>query len=155
MKIYISGSLISVKDREKAHQFYEFLADVCSDEGHEPYLPHQNSDPVFHNHLSNAEVFEKDLTNLSNSDLILASINEPSTGVGAEIGIALEKNIDLIALYNKESNPSRFILGLLLKSKKKILVYENLEECGSLLKLSLKEMSINNDLKLSKKPLVS
>ena len=155
MKIYISGSLISVKDREKAHQFYEFLADVCRGEGHEPYLPHQNSDPVLHNHLSNNEVFEKDFTTLLNSDLILASINEPSTGVGAEIGIALAKEIDLIALYNKENNPSRFILGLLLKSNKKTLVYENLDECTDLLKLNLKEMSINNNQKLSKKPLIS
>jgi nucleoside 2-deoxyribosyltransferase len=148
VKVYISGSLISVKDREKAHQFYEFLANLCKEEGHEPYLPHQNSDPILHKHLTPEQVFDKDFHNLLNSDLILASLNEPSTGVGAEIGISLKKGIEIFAIYNKESNPSRFILGLLSRSDKaKIFVYENLAECKIILK--------NNLNALSKKLLIS
>jgi len=129
MQIYISGSLITVKNREEAHRFYEFLADVCIKLEHTPYLPHQNSDPISHNKLTNKEVFKKDLDALLKSDMILASITEPSTGVGAEIGIALEKNKQILAIYNKESTPSRFILGLLNHIGINPIIFTNEKDC--------------------------
>jgi len=129
VRIYIAGSLISVIDREKAHSFYEFLATICKEIGHEPYLPHQNSDPVFNSELTNDEVFERDVTNLFNSNMILASITEPSTGVGAEIGMALENGKEVVAVYNKESTPSRFILGLLNRYHAPIIAYDDRDDC--------------------------
>ena len=129
MQIYISGALISAKNRTEAHDFYEFLANICEELTHTAYLPHQNSDPELHNQLTNGEVFEKDLHQMLNSDIILASITEASTGVGAEIGLALKNNIPVIAVYEENSNPSRFILGLLRHYQSKIIQFNNWNDC--------------------------
>ena len=131
MKIYISGPLKVLSNREKFHRFYEFLASVCREYGHEPYMPHQKSDPVFHKDLPYKQVFQMDIDNLLNSKKILAVIDEPSTGVGAEIGIALEKGINVIAVYHHQSEPSRFILGLLERSPHATIIQYNDElDCG-------------------------
>ena len=131
MKIYISGPLKVLSNREKFHRFYEFLADICRECGCEPYMPHQKSDPVLHRDLPYRQVFQMDFENLLNSKKILAVIDEPSTGVGAEIGIALENDIDVIAVYHHQSEPSRFILGLLEKSPHATIVQYNDElDCG-------------------------
>ncbi len=146
MKIYVSGPLIVVSDRQKTHEFFEFLAQVCIECGHQPYLPHQNSDPVLHKNLSYKEVFEKDFTNLLSSEKILAVIDEPSTGVGAEIGIALEKGIEVVAVYNVNSQPSRFILGLLENSDNGVIIrYSNQDDC----KEKLEKVLIRNKVESS------
>jgi len=141
MKIYISGPLKVLSDREKFHKFYEFLASLCREFGHEPYLPHQRSDPVLHSTLSYKKVFEMDFENLLNSQQLIAVIDEPSTGVGAEIGIALERGIKVIALYNTETEPSRFILGLLEESPNAIIItYSSAKECEKKLRHILTEI---------------
>lgn len=129
MKVYISGPLKVVSNREKFQQFYEFLADTVREFGHEPYLPHQKSDPVIHKDVPNRQVFLMDFNHLTKSDLILAVIDEPSTGVGAEIGIALDKGIEVIAIHNVQNEPSRFILGLFEERNSKIISYENQQDC--------------------------
>ena len=139
MKIYISGSLKVVSNREKAYAFYDFLASVCKEMGFEPYLPHQRSDPIKHQDLSFKQVFRMDFENLNNSEKILAVIDEPSTGVGAEIEIALERKKDVIAIYDRKNKPSRFILGLLENSNARIISYSNLEDCKIQLEQYLKQ----------------
>ena len=75
-----------------------------------------------------------DFDSLINSDLVLAVIDEPSTGVGAEIGIALERGIKVIATYNQQNEPSRFILGLLEESPHATIIsYSDEQHCKRLL----------------------
>lgn len=140
MKIYISGPLKVLSNREKFHKFYEFLAGICSECGHEPYMPHQKSDPVFHKDLPYKQVFQMDLDNLLSSKKILAVIDEPSTGVGAEIGIALQNGIEVIAMYHHQSEPSRFILGLLEQSPHaNIISYNDEQECKEKIRFLLEK----------------
>lgn len=130
MKIYISGPLKVLSNREKFHRFYEFLADICHECGYESYMPHQKSDPVLHRDLPYRQVFQMDFENLLSSKKILAVIDEPSTGVGAEIGIALQRGINVIAIHHQKSEPSRFILGLLEESPYATIVsYHDEQEC--------------------------
>ena len=150
MQIYISGALISVKNRNEAHEFYEFLASICKELKHTAYLPHQNSDPKLHNKLTNGEVFEKDLQQMLNSDVILASITEASTGVGAEIGLALKNNIPVIAVYEEKSNPSRFILGLLRHFQSKVIKFNNWDDCKNQISEYF-DKNENNSIQLQKK----
>ena len=129
MKIYISGSLKVVSDRKKIYEFYKFLASVCTDCGFDAYLPHTKSDPKVHAQLSCKKIFQMDLEQIQNSDKILAVIDVPSTGMGAEIRIALEYGKEIIAVCQKEQEPSRFILGLLEYYNSKIINYSDLDDC--------------------------
>lgn len=138
MKIYISGPLKVLSNREKTYAFYDFLASICKQMGFEPYLPHQRSDPIIHKNLSFNQVFQMDFESLNDAEIILAVINEPSTGMGAEIGIALERKKNVIAIYDKKNDPSRFILGLLENSHAKIISYSDKEDCKRQLENSLK-----------------
>src|ERR1700693_5455057 len=43
---YISGALTAIADGARARVFYELLAEIVSECGLRPYLPHQSTDPV-------------------------------------------------------------------------------------------------------------
>ncbi len=144
MKIYISGALKVVSDRKKIYEFYEWLGSVCAECGHEPYLPHKKSDPAVHTQLSFSQVFEMDFKNLESSDKILAVIDEPSTGMGAEIAMAIQDGKDVICVYDVASQPSRFILGLLEKHGAKIISYENQDDCKKRICEHLNEKQIES-----------
>lgn len=147
MKVYISGPLKVVSDREKFHRFYELLAEIVRECGYEPYLPHQRSDPVKHRNMEYRTVYKMDIASLLESDIIIAVIDEPSTGVGAEIGIALERHKKVIALYNTNSEPSRFILGLLEESPYSVIIqYSNNDECKRMLKSTIMHGTIHENL---------
>jgi len=110
---YISGPLQAAKELSRARSFYEDLAAVCLRSGLRAYLPHQQTDPLFHYDVSAAEVFQRDYSALTAADIVIAVIGSPSSGVGAELGIAHELSIPVIAMFSTSDKPSRFVLGLL------------------------------------------
>jgi nucleoside 2-deoxyribosyltransferase len=131
---YISGPLQAAADIEQARRFYELLAKVCCACGCEAYLPHQRTDPVHHAQTSARAVFARDLNAVSAADLIVAYVGAPSSGVGAELGIAHERRIPVIGLCGPEGVASRFIEGLLDSAPEARLVrYRDEDDCRRLL----------------------
>lgn len=138
MKTYISGPLHAVRDLAAARSFYETLATTCRDAGWEPYLPHQNTDPEIHRDVSEAEVFDRDLHAIQDADVIVAYIGQPSSGVGAELGIAFAEGRPVVALYHENESPSRFLLGMLRRAATARLIrYRTLPECNERLRQEL------------------
>src|SRR5713226_3374238 len=113
MRVYISGPLQGVHDLASMRRFYESVADVCIECGHEPYLPHQNTDPEQHSDLPSKIVFLRDYEALRSANIVLAYIGLPSSGVGAELGIAAEARKKIIGYCKDTDAPSRFIVGML------------------------------------------
>jgi nucleoside 2-deoxyribosyltransferase len=142
VQAYISGPLHAVSDIESARKFYLRLADVCKDCGINSYVPHQSSDPIIHKQMPNVNIFEKDFQELVKADLIIADIGKPSSGVGAELGIAFENNKYIIGLYQQNESPSRFVMGMLSrKDTTKLIEYLDHNHCEYLLKQYLLKLN--------------
>lgn len=140
---YISGPLQAAADIEQARRFYEILAKVCCSCGFEAYLPHQRTDPVHHAHASARSVFARDLEAVSAADLIVAYVGAPSSGVGAELGIAHERRIPVIGLCGPEGVASRFIEGLLESASDARLVrYRDENDCRRLLAAEIEAFAV-------------
>lgn len=140
--VYISGPLQAAHDLDAARSFYELLAEVCRSTGCEAYLPHQRTDPVHHASTSAASVFHRDIDALSRTDLIVAYIGAPSSGVGAELAIAYERGIPTIGLAGPEGVASRFIEGMLEATPNAtLLTYADEDDCRSRLAEALRRFA--------------
>jgi hypothetical protein len=116
LRIYISGALQGSGDLRAAREKYEALARLLRQEGFAPYLPHMQTDPVLAKNLSSDQVFAQDLQVLSGCDAVVAFLDEPSLGVGAEIALAIQQGKPTIAACKSGSATSRFIEGLIASS---------------------------------------
>lgn len=112
-RAYISGPLQAAADLAAARRFYEQLAEVCTRVGVIPYLPHQQTDPELHIEASPLAVFRRDRRAIGQCDLLVADIGRPSSGVGAELGLAVSSRIPIVAVHRRAEKPSRFLLGML------------------------------------------
>ena len=141
-RVYISGPLQGVRDLASMRRFYESVADACVECGHEPYLPHQNTDPEQHSHLPSKKVFLQDYDALRSADIVLAYVGMPSSGVGAELGIAAETGKKIIGFCKDSDTPSRFILGLLEAWPDASLIrYRDTTDCLQLIRSALSKAS--------------
>lgn len=65
--------------------------------------------------LTNKEIYDKSLESIFASEVIIAEITYPSTGVGQQISLASSKGIPVLCLINnhpsKKVKPSSFALG--------------------------------------------
>jgi nucleoside 2-deoxyribosyltransferase len=113
LRVYISGPLQAAEDLAAARRFYERLAELCVEAGAEPYLPHQRTDPELHTDTLPVSVFRRDRLAIRKCDLLIAHIGPPSSGVGAELGLAFSSQQPIIAVYHATECPSRFVLGML------------------------------------------
>jgi len=74
-------------------------------------------------------VFLKDVEALFSCDVIVAFLDEPSLGVGAEIALAIQQEKVVIGLFRRGSEVSRFIEGLLRVSRNCIVAeYDDLAD---------------------------
>jgi len=106
---------------------YGAVADACRSRGHNVFLPHD----IKGSHESPAEVFDRDFFALSAADILIAFVGLPSSGVGAELGIAFMLQKRIIALWHLEQAPSRFLLGLLGFAGASQIQYDTIETCAS------------------------
>ena len=111
MKIYLSGALTGVPNIEELKRLYEAIAALCESLGHEVYVPHLHSDPDKHAHISARKVYLMDRNQVRESDLVLAYAGRPSFGVGQEIEIASEANIDIVLFSEADKPVSRMQRG--------------------------------------------
>jgi len=130
-KVYISGPLMAAKNLESVKELYDYIAEICSENGFNPYLPHNNTDPVRDSNISDDEVYKKDYLEMINSSLVISYIGEPSHGVGAELSICISQNIPIITIKEVNQKVSRFLRGMLKTSDKVCsLEYENTMSYG-------------------------
>lgn len=119
---------MAAKDLEIVKQLYNYIAEVCQENYLDPYLPHQNTDPIKNSETSDIEVYRTDLNEMLSSTLVISYIGEPSLGVGAELSICLAKNIPIIAVKESNRKVSRFLLGMLKTSKNVAIIDFNSKE---------------------------
>jgi nucleoside 2-deoxyribosyltransferase len=131
--VYVSGPLHAARDLAAARRFYELIGSVCNRSGLSAYLPHLQTDPVVHSAAAPSEVFARDYEAMCRAAAIVACIGVPSSGVGAEIGVAYERGIPVIALHRRDEQPSRFVLGLLSAQRAPILRFTDEAECVRML----------------------
>jgi hypothetical protein len=110
-EVYISGALTAIADGARARVFYELLAEIVSECGLRPYLPHQSTDPVAAPDLDPRTVYEIDRARVSRSGLVIAYAGTPSFGVGIEVEIAREHGIPVIVVAERDRTVSRILLG--------------------------------------------
>ena len=113
MRAYISGALLNAADLDRSRAVYEAFAAACREAGWETYLPHEHADPIRDAHLTNRDVAERDLDEITASDAVVAYIGEPSLGVGAEVALALTTGKRVLAVADEGRRVSRFLVGLL------------------------------------------
>jgi hypothetical protein len=109
--VYISGALTAIDDGARARVFYELLAEIVSECGLHPYLPHHSTDPVAAPGLDPRSVYEIDRSRVSRSGLVVAYAGTPSFGVGIEVEIAREHGIPVILVAERDRAVSRILLG--------------------------------------------
>ena len=110
-EVYISGALTAVTDGARARVFYELLAEIVTDCGLRPYLPHQATDPIAAPDLDPRSVYEIDRARVTRSALVIAYAGAPSFGVGIEVELAREHGIPVILVAEREQTVSRILLG--------------------------------------------
>jgi Nucleoside 2-deoxyribosyltransferase len=123
MRIYISGPLQGSTDLARARRFYENLADIVHGCGHDPYVPHHNTDPTHAAGLSSEAVFTADIAALSSAHAVIAHVGLPSTGVGAELALAIASSRRVLGLKRPDEKGSRFAEGLILDSGGKVITF--------------------------------
>lgn len=131
MKIYVSGALQASRDLVAARALYAFVADTLANAGHQVYLPHQNTDPVFGRAASAGDVFKRDCEELFRADMVVALLNEPSLGVGAELALAASRGIKICAYAERSTKVSRFIVGLLEAQNVRLTSYDTRRDLAS------------------------
>jgi nucleoside 2-deoxyribosyltransferase len=136
--VYVSGPLQSADDLAAARRLYERIACVCQELGWDTYLPHQQTDPIAHADVPPASVFKRDYYRVRHAALIIAHVGPPSSGVGAELGIALENDIPVIGVCHVDERPSRFITGMLDSVNLPMVVFDSVADCAAKLAETLK-----------------
>ena len=112
--VYISGALTAITDGARARVFYELLAEIVTECGLRPYLPHQPTwatDPVAAPDLDPRSVYDIDRARVARSGLVIAYAGTPSFGVGIEVEIARERGIPVILVAERDRTVSRILLG--------------------------------------------
>ncbi len=105
MKIYFSASSSNLnKDRE----LYEVIIKAIEESGGQSACNWIEDKTK----LNASELFEKTIEDIKSSEVLIAEITHPSTGVGQQIAMALSWKIPVIALKRTDvKGDSRFTLG--------------------------------------------
>lgn len=113
--VYVSGALSDVPDdiRPQYLDFYESIGRMVESVGLTAYVPHQNTDPVRHKHVTPAEVDMIDRTAVTSAVLVIAVADNPSLGVGIEVEMAYHANKPVVLLCHKERIAERRISRLI------------------------------------------
>ena len=110
MKIYFSSSIAGGR---KYLDIYKKIVNYLKKKGHEVLTEHIIFDNVFdfEHQFSPRETYERDIQFLSECNLVIAEVSNPSLGVGYEICYALERKIPTLCIYQKNISVSRMITG--------------------------------------------
>ncbi len=113
VRVHISGIITNLpKEKKKQYlDFYDQLAVVCRKHGWQPFVPHHFIDPEEFPASLPAEVYDREIRDLKEADVVIAYVGQPSLGVGMELEVAQEQNAIVILMYEKGAKVSRLIRG--------------------------------------------
>lgn len=112
MRIFFGGPLTDLKDKEGTKHFYIHMAEVAKKNGIECFWAFLNgTDPVLNPDVPTTTVYQTDLKELANSDVMIIYIGEPTTGTGQEIEYARQQGIPVYLLYEKGKVITRMVKG--------------------------------------------
>ena len=126
MIFYIAGALHGSSNLEIARRLYDETAKILGEVGVSTYLPHRKTDPMWEADMSSAMVFKRDLEAIRNASAVVAYLNEPSHGVGAEVALCIKWDKPIFALLKRERKCSRFLEGLLKTHGQDIVRYSDM-----------------------------
>lgn len=144
--VYISGSLTCMTEEARAQRraFYEMLADACRSCGLEAYLPHKVSDPTLAKSLTPRQVDALDREAVMRANLVLACVDDPSTGVGIEVEMAYHANVPVWLVTSDEAlkrgNVSRLVRGSPAADHAFLICYLSIEDAKEQLRSKLFEL---------------
>lgn len=137
MRVYISGPLQGSTDLATARKLYEDIARVVREVGMEPYVPHLHTDPERAQHVTPAEVFHQDVDALLSAGLVIAHVGAPSTGVGAELALAAQAGLQIIAVARAGEKVSRFAEGLIDAAGGRVYGFHAVDDLHEILRQAL------------------
>ena len=131
MKIYFAGSIRGGRDEEEnyfkiIHYLSEF-GEVLTE-----HVGHKNIEKDETKKTDNY-IFERDVSWLKTSNIMVADVTVPSLGVGYEIGLAETLGIPILCLYNPKNKKS---LSAMISGNKNLVwkEYNSVEEAQLLIK---------------------
>jgi 2'-deoxynucleoside 5'-phosphate N-hydrolase len=128
MRIFFAGPLTVLENPELTKDFYIKLANVAKEAGHETFLAFLNgTDPVKNPEVSPTAVYQIDIKELENSDLMVAYVGESSTGTGIEVEHAKEIGVPVVLLFEEDKKVSRMLRGSPIIKKE--IVFTTVEDC--------------------------
>jgi 2'-deoxynucleoside 5'-phosphate N-hydrolase len=110
MQIYFAASIAGGRGYLNT---YQKMAEFIKQQGHAILTEHIVSPNVWHleSKLSPEQIYTRDIQWLSQADLLIAEVSNPSLGVGYEIGYALSLSKPVLCLFHQDVLLSRMILG--------------------------------------------
>ena len=103
MNIYFCGS---IRGGRELALTYGYIIGILQEFGH-VLTEHVGSDEVIREEdgsLTDREIHDRDLGWITESDLLVAEVTQPSLGVGYEIGRAIEMGKPVLCLYDAGSD---------------------------------------------------
>ena len=131
MKIYFAGSIRGGRNEEEIYfKIINYLANFG--EVVTEHVGHKNieKDEI---KKSDQYIFERDVSWLKTSDIMVADVTVPSLGVGYEIGFSETLGIPILCLYNPKNKKS---LSAMISGNKNLVwkEYNSVEEAQLLIK---------------------
>ena len=131
MKIYFAGSIRGGRDEEENYlkiiHYLGKFGEVLTE-----HVGHKNIEKDETEKTDNY-IFERDVSWLKISDIMVADVTVPSLGVGYEIGFAETLGIPILCLYNPKNKKS---LSAMISGNKNLVwkEYNSVEEAQLLIK---------------------
>ena len=133
MRVYLAVPIIAHRQLEKA----KVMAQVIRSLGHELVSTWvAGDDPGFS--LPTANVFERDLGGVRNSDILVAEVSQGSHGVGMEVMAAYFYGKRIVLLHEEGATVSHMLLGV---PNALLVSYDSLRDMEAKLKSALREAS--------------
>jgi nucleoside 2-deoxyribosyltransferase len=112
MRIFFAGPLTNLKEPDKTKALYNRIDELALQLGFETFWAFKSgTDPVKNPNVDPQYIYDKDLAELEKSNLMVAYIDEPTTGTGQELEFAREHNIPIYLIYRKGNHVSRMVVG--------------------------------------------
>lgn len=147
MKVFFSAS---ISGRDSFEENYKAITNDLKDRGYKVQSDHVLG--VDKKKLSDVsdkyriDYYRKLVKWISESDLIVAEVTQPSISIGHEVSLALEKGKNVIALSSTTRGPAIF---LAMKSDKLQMIKYNLVDLHSVLDKAINKARSNTDIRFN------
>lgn len=126
MKIYFAGSIRG--GREDKALYLEIIKELGKyGQVLTEHIGDQSTTEIGESKLTDSEIYNRDMSWLTQADIVIAEVTQPSLGVGYELGIISNTDKPIVCLYRKQENKrlSAMIAGC---DRFKIVEYKDFDE---------------------------